>query len=324
MGGKDEDGPGKEGRGARVLAFLGALATVLGVALAGWDLYDRVGDLRQTVDYQAEQLALQREALANQEEELELQRAELAQQARQFLIQSNGSAIEDRRALVEHRLAELDDAIDEVASAPTLASVSAADRLASARELQRQAQEAYERAWREQGSQRFGAALQGYEEAEGLIDQANEALEPPPLGTTVGPDPADAANQALSRSLSVTRDGSTNTLSWNDVTGEDGYQVWRGAALAPSYEMVAKLPADTESYPDLGAPLETAYVVTAIVGGEELTAADVNGGDVPGHSGVPDGKEPGETAQAPAPGPGAALLVGVLALAALLAGRRRA
>jgi hypothetical protein len=132
---------------------------------------------------------------------------------------------------------------------------------------------------------------------------------------------SDAAslNQRLAASLSVRRDGGDNVLTWTDVSGEDGYQVWSHDS---PYALVAKLPAGTTTYTDAGASKGTTYLVTAIVGGSELTADQVNDGEVPGYSGVPGGKEApaGKKGFIPAPTPVIAL--GALLAVALLTRRR--
>jgi hypothetical protein len=135
---------------------------------------------------------------------------------------------------------------------------------------------------------------------------------------TSAPSPA-TLNQQLAGSLRVQRDGDSNTLSWADVAGEDGYQVWSHTS---PYALLARLPAGSTAYRDEGASAGTVYLVTAVVGGAELTADDVNGGQVPGYSGVPAGEKApgGGKGFIPALSPLAA--AGALIAVALLARRR--
>lgn len=141
--------------------------------------------------------------------------------------------------------------------------------------------------------------------------------------TTTSQAPSAATlNQQLEASLDVSRDGDDNVLTWDDTDGEDGYQVF--GSTSP-FVLVAKLPAGTTTYRDEGADKDRRYLVTAVVAGAELTADQVNGGQVPGYSSAPEGEpadEPGKKGFIPALSP--VLVLGLVAALALLARRRLA
>jgi hypothetical protein len=292
----------RESRGTRVVAWCVAAAAVLAVPIALFDLYGDVSSLSSKVDYQAEQLDVQKGLLAAQEEQIVLQKAQLEQQNRQFLELRNMTAPHIADEEVAARLDRLDQDIDRAASQPGFASIGAQrTRVDRARALYDDAV----RAWNGHD----------YEAAGADIDAAYDALAGRPSDPS---GPAALANQALAASLQVRRLGSNNTLSWADVSGEDGYQVWRHES---PFVLVATLPAGATGYQDKGASPVAAYLVTAVVGGQKLTAADVNGGDVPGYAGVPAGESPVQAAgYVPALGPG--LVAGLLGLAAIAARRR--
>ena len=138
-------------------------------------------------------------------------------------------------------------------------------------------------------------------------------------GSQTGGANAASLNQQLAGSLRVERSGDDNTLTWIDVSGEDGYQVWSHTS---PYALLAKLPAGSTTYKDEGAPANTVYLVTAIVGGDELTADEVNEGSVPGYSGVPAGEKPPSKDKGFIPALSPALVLAALGALAFLARRR--
>ena len=124
----------------------------------------------------------------------------------------------------------------------------------------------------------------------------------------------------LQGSLKVERDGDDNILTWDDVGGESGYQVWSHNS---PYVLLANLPAGTTTYTDVDAPADTVYLVTAVVGGQALTEEQVNAGDVPGYSEVPEGEQrEGGGGKGWIPGPSPVLVLALIAGLALLARRR--
>jgi hypothetical protein len=139
--------------------------------------------------------------------------------------------------------------------------------------------------------------------------------------STTTPDPA-SLNQQLADSLEVDRDDDDNVLTWDDVDGESGFQVFGSES---PFVLIATLPAGTTTYRDEGASQDRVYVITAVVGDVELTAEQVNAGDVPGYSGVPEGeKADGGGKKGFIPGMSPVLLVGLLGLLGVLARRRLA
>jgi hypothetical protein len=137
--------------------------------------------------------------------------------------------------------------------------------------------------------------------------------------TSDGPSTPSLAslNRQLEDSLDVDRDGGQNVLTWDDVDA-DAYQVW--SADSP-FVLKDEVPGSQTSYTDEDGDSGTDYLVTACLGACSLTADDVNDGDVPGYTGVPDG----EDASAPKgfiPAPSPLLLLGLVLVAALLVRRR--
>lgn len=130
---------------------------------------------------------------------------------------------------------------------------------------------------------------------------------------------AASLNQQLAASLQVKKEGDANTLTWTDVSGEDGYQVWSHDS---PYALIASLPAGATTYKDENGGADTTYLVTAVVGGATLTADDVNGGAVPGYSGVPAGEAPAEGKKGFIPAPSPVVALAALVAVALLARRR--
>ncbi|HUR26238.1 MAG TPA: hypothetical protein VM327_09530 [Candidatus Thermoplasmatota archaeon] len=127
-------------------------------------------------------------------------------------------------------------------------------------------------------------------------------------------------NQQIQASLEVKREDGDNVLTWDDVTGESGYQVFGSES---PFVLLASLPAGTTEYRDEGASASRSYLVTACVDSCTLTAADVNSGDVPGYTGVPEGEHrDGGGSKGWIPGPSPVLVIGLLALAALAVRRR--
>jgi hypothetical protein len=132
----------------------------------------------------------------------------------------------------------------------------------------------------------------------------------------------EAANDALDGGVTVTRDGNNVILTWTAQAGVDGYQVWSHNS---PWRLIGDVPASTLTFTDENAPDGSVYTVTAYVGSTgKLTAADMNGGLVPGVSGVPAGQG-GSVATKGGPIPGFEMVAGVLALAAvaMLVQRRR-
>lgn len=126
-------------------------------------------------------------------------------------------------------------------------------------------------------------------------------------------------NQDLEDSLDVDREDGENVLTWDDV-GADFYQVWSSES---PYALEDELPGSQTTYTDGDGSRSTNYLVTACIGPCILTADGVNGGNVPGLSGVPDGEDAGKAAKGFIPAPGLVPLLLVLAAAAFLAARRR-
>lgn len=292
-----------EGWFTKAGAVCGILAAIVGLPSVFIALYSDVSDLAAKVDYQAEELENQEEALAKQDALIRVQEAQLAEQRRQFLELRNMTAPHIADQEVAARLDRLDADIDRAAAEPSFASFGAQrSRVQQARALYDSAVQAWN--------------ARDYEAAGADIAAAYDAL----AGRSPDPGPA-AANQALASSLRVRRVGTNNTLAWSSVGGVDGYQVW---SRDSPYRLLASLPATATEYEDRDAPADAAYLVTAILAGQKLTAADVNGGEVPGYSGVP----PGETADDAVasgyiPSVGVGLLAGLLALAALAARSRK-
>lgn len=136
-------------------------------------------------------------------------------------------------------------------------------------------------------------------------------------GSSLGSEAA--MNRLLEDSLDVDRKDGQNVLTWDDV-GADSYQIWSHDS---PYALEDEVPGSQTSYSDDDGDAKTNYLVTACIGPCTLTAADVNDGDVPGYDGVPKG----EDASPPKgfiPGPSPVLLLGFVALAALLVRRRLA
>lgn len=128
-------------------------------------------------------------------------------------------------------------------------------------------------------------------------------------------------NLRIAASLEVERDGEDNVLTWDDVNGESGYQVF--GSTSP-FVLVDTLPAGTTTYRDEGADEDRKYLVTACVGTCELSADDVNDGDVPGYDEVPEGEGRPEGKKGWIPGPSPVLVLLALAGSALLLRRRLA
>lgn len=78
------------------------------------------------------------------------------------------------------------------------------------------------------------------------------------------------------------------------------------------FVLIATLPSGTTEFRDEGADRGRLYVVTAIVGDVELTAEQVNDGDVPGYSDVPEGEKAPSGGKGFIPGLSPVLLVGLL------------
>ncbi len=145
--------------------------------------------------------------------------------------------------------------------------------------------------------------------------------------TSASPGSTDlaSANQAIRDSLVVQRQGDDNVLTWDAQPGVDGYQVF--GSNSPFVLLSTLIGQATNSFTDSGADKDTKYVVTAYVAGSELTADDVNGGDVPGYSEAPAGEASDEAGGGGGgkgfiPAPGFALVAVALAALVLVLRRR--
>lgn len=124
-------------------------------------------------------------------------------------------------------------------------------------------------------------------------------------------------NRELEESLDVDRQDGQNVLTWDDVDA-DAYQIF--SADSP-FVLVDEVPGSQTSYTDEDGGSGTNYLVTACLGACTLSADDVNDGDVPGYTGVPDGEDASKPKGfIPAPSP--VLLLGLVLVAALLVRRR--
>ena len=129
-----------------------------------------------------------------------------------------------------------------------------------------------------------------------------------------------AANVAIAESLRVRREDGVNELTWDPQPGVDGYQIW--SSESPFVLLTTLRGQSSSSYSDNEGGKDTKYLVTAFVGSEELTADDVNNGDVPGYSGVPEGEDPKAGSRGFIPAPSLVLVLAGL-VAAIFVARRR-
>lgn len=139
--------------------------------------------------------------------------------------------------------------------------------------------------------------------------------------TSTGATDLAAANLDLRASLAIDRKDGNNVLTWDTQAGVTGYQVWSSAS---PFELVATLQSQSSNtYTHQDADKDLVYLVTAYIE-TPLTAEQVNAGDVPGYSGVPEGQavEDGGGKKGWIPGPGLAIVALALALAFLAARRR--
>jgi hypothetical protein len=135
-----------------------------------------------------------------------------------------------------------------------------------------------------------------------------------------GVDDLAAANQAIADSLDVNRKDGENVLTWDSQAGVDGYQVF--SSDSPFVLLTTLQGQDQSSYTDPDGGKDTKYLVTAYIAGSELTAEDVNNGDVPGYTGVPAGKDAPAGKKGFIPSPGFALVTMSIAALALVLRRR--
>lgn len=130
-----------------------------------------------------------------------------------------------------------------------------------------------------------------------------------------------AINLRLQDSLDVDRKDGENVLTWDAQSGVTGYQVF--SADSPFVLLATLDNPSTSTFTDINGGAKTDYLVTAYQG-TPLTADDVNDGNVPGYSGVPEGKDSDGKGGGKGwiPGPGLALLTLALAAAVLVARRK--
>lgn len=146
-----------------------------------------------------------------------------------------------------------------------------------------------------------------------------------PSTTTTTGQPIDTSvlatiNQALAASLQVEEAAAGgNNLYWTAQSGVAGYQVF--AADSP-FVHVFDVPATQTAVYHAQGKAGTTYLVTAFLDAATLLDADdVNGGAVPGHSGVPAG-EGRPPPRGFIPAPGVAFALAALAAAVVVARRR--
>ena len=107
---------------------------------------------------------------------------------------------------------------------------------------------------------------------------------------TDAPSDLATANLGIRSSLTVIRDGTSNTLAWSEQPGVDGYQVF--ASSSPFVLLTTLIGQATNTFTHADGDEDTVYLVTAYNDGAELTADQVNNGQVPGYTGVPAGEAP--------------------------------
>lgn len=140
--------------------------------------------------------------------------------------------------------------------------------------------------------------------------------------STTGATDLAAANLNVQASLEVERKDGDNVLTWDSQAGVSGYQVWSSAS---PFALVATLTGQSaNTYTHQDADKDLTYLVTAYTD-TQLTAEQVNNGDVPGYSGVPEGQpvQGGGGKRGWIPGPSLALVVLALAGVALAVRRRQ-
>ena len=125
---------------------------------------------------------------------------------------------------------------------------------------------------------------------------------------------------ALKESLDVDRKDGANELTWDPQTGVDGYQIW--SSDSPFVLLTTLRGQSASSYTDTEGDKSTKYLVTASLGTDELTADEVNAGDVPGYDEAPKGESAGSGGKGFIPAPGL-MLVAIALAGALLVARRR-
>lgn len=137
---------------------------------------------------------------------------------------------------------------------------------------------------------------------------------------TQAPASLASINLRLQSSLEVDREDGKNVLKWDTQSGVTGYQIWSSDS---PYVLLATLDnSAAASFTDINGDKDTKYLVTAYQA-SPLTAADVNDGNIPGYSGVPEGEDAGAAgSKSWVPGPGL-LLVALALVAAGLVARRR-
>jgi MYXO-CTERM domain-containing protein len=179
----------KESSLLRVAGIATALAAIVGLPVAAFDLYQNVSALQDTVDEQALELENQRQELENQERQIELQEQALQVQKEQFREFVDLTAPHYRDEAVERRLLALRQAIDDAAGregglSDPEAGFSPTGTGDSGVAKAQAHYEAARRAWN----------LRDYDTAEDEITAGLAALEPPVLGgSDPGPDPTAPA-----------------------------------------------------------------------------------------------------------------------------------
>jgi MYXO-CTERM domain-containing protein len=149
-------------------------------------------------------------------------------------------------------------------------------------------------------------------------EPAPEAAPVPPLNLTPEEDTQLAdANTHIAQSLQVKHEGGDDILTWDDVDGADGYQVFSHHS---PFVLVGSLGKGAHLFRHGHAADGTRYVVTAIYDNRTLAPAQLDAGIVPGFTGVPDGEVAASAHGAPSPG---MTLMALALLGAVLVARRR-